>query len=436
MNGAAEAAPSITLVGVNHRSAPIALRERLTYTEEEIPATLQALSASAAEAYLLCTCNRTELYTVSEQPDTGTWLPDFLAHSRRVPRGDLEGHYYVRAGDEAVRHLLHVAAGLDSLVLGEAQILGQVGDAFKAASAAGTVGRVLGRLLPLALEVGKRARAQTRIGQGFVSISSAAVDLARTALGDLHACRVLVIGAGDAGQATARSLADAGVAEIVVANRSLQRAEEIAMAVGGRAIPQSEILPALESVDIVISSTGASEYLVSAAEVAPRMTCRQSRHLLCIDIAVPRDLDPRLAEIPGVLLYNVDDLKAVTAANLEDRQREVAAVNAIIDEGVEDFLAWRTVQQVVPTIGALYRRAEAIRRTEVDRTLRRLGTLSPDELNIIDAMTSSIVRRILHDPVTTLRARGADPEVRDLARSMQELFRLPADEPETQGPPW
>jgi glutamyl-tRNA reductase len=166
------------------------------------------------------------------------------------------------------------------------------------------------------------------------------------------------------------------------------------------------------------------------------MMCRQSRRLLCIDIAVPRDFDPQLAGIPGVLLYNVDDLKAVTAANLEDRQREVAAVNAIVDEGLEDFRAWCTVQQLVPTIGALYRRAEAIRRTEVDRTLRRLGTLSPDELNLIDAMTSSIVRRILHDPVTTLRARGADPEVQALARSMQELFRLPADEPETPGPPW
>jgi glutamyl-tRNA reductase len=434
MSSVGTSTPSVTLLGLNHRSAPIALRERLTYTENEVSGALQGLLSFASEAYLLCTCNRTELYVVSDDPSPEAQLLGYLAQSRDVLEGDLDGHYYVHTDDGAVRHLLQVASGLDSMVLGEAQILGQVGDAFEAATTVGTVGRVLGRLLPLALEVGKRARAQTKIGQGLVSTSSVAVDLARNALGDLRPCMVLVVGAGDAGQATVRSLVDAGVGGIVVANRSPARAEEIASRVGGFAIAQADVLSALETVDIVISSTGASEYIVRAGDVAPIMRQREGRRLLCIDIAVPRDLDPALSEIPGVLLYNVDDLEAVCAAHLADRQREVALVNSFIDEGIEDFRAWRAVQRVVPTIGALYQRAEAIRRMEVDRTLRRLGSLTADELSLIDAMTSSIVRRILHDPVTTLRARREDPEVQDLARSVRELFRLPLEEPEIVGP--
>lgn len=434
MSESPRAVPTITLVGFNHRSTPIGLREQLAYAEKEIPMALDELSMFVDEAYLLSTCNRTELYVVADPPVHVDSLLRYLAESRDVLFDALGGHYYAPRDDQAVQHLLEVASGLDSMVLGEAQILGQVADAFESASATGTIGRVLGRVLPLALEVGKRARTESRIGQGLVSTSSVAVDLARGALGDLRRRSVLVIGAGDAAHATVRSLRDAGVGRIVVANRSMERGEAIAASVGGVAIPQAEIVVALESVDMVISSTAATEHVVSATDVASAMARRDGRRLLCIDIAVPRDLDPTLAEIPGVLLYNVDDLEATCAANLEDRHREIAVVKTLVDEGVEDYRTWRTIQPVIPTIGALYRRAEAIRRAEVDRTLRRLGKLSESDLHLIDAMTSSIVRRILHDPVTTLRARGGDPDVQTLARSVQELFRLPSEDAEFAGP--
>jgi glutamyl-tRNA reductase len=313
------------------------------------------------------------------------------------------------------------------MVVGESQILGQVGDAFDVAAAAGTVGRVLGRVLPLALEVGKRARAQTRIGQGLLSVSSVAVQSARAALGDLRDCMVLVIGAGEAGEATVRSLLEAGVAGIVVANRSVERANQLAASVGGYVIPSTDILHALETVDIVISATGAGDYVVRAEDMRRIMQHREGRRLICIDIAVPRDLDPRLADVPGVVLHNVDDLEAISAGNLEGRRREVVQAEAIVERGIDDFIAWRSVEKMVPTIGALYQRADAIRRLELDRTLRRLGGLSADEQSAIEAMTSAIVRRILHDPVMTLRARGGDPEGPALVRSVQELFHLPAE---------
>jgi len=405
----------------------------LSYTQDEIPEALRSIAAFTGEAYLLCTCNRTEIYVASREPQEEDILLGYLAQSRDVSRELLEGHYYVERDEDAVRHLLQVASGLDSMVVGESQILGQVGDAFEVASAAGTVGRVLGRVLPLGLEVGKRARAQTRIGQGLLSVSSVAVQSARAALGDLRDCIVLVIGAGEAGEATVRSLLDAGVAGIVVANRSVERAKQLAAAVGGYVIPSTDILHALETVDIVISATGAGDYVVRAEDMQRIVQQREGRRLICIDIAVPRDLDPKLADVPGVVLYNVDDLEAISAENLQGRRREIAHAEAIVESGIDDFVAWRSVEQMVPTIGALYQRAEAIRRLELDRTLRRLGGLSRDEQNAIEAMTSAIVRRILHDPVMTLRARGGDPEGRALARSVQELFHLPVEQNGSEG---
>lgn len=421
-HGSARGTPN--LFGVNHRSAPIDLRERLAFTDDELEPALEGLSAFSPEAFILSTCNRLELYVVTEVPEPRAALAQFLGDWRGVPVADLEGHSYALAGEEAVRNLLRVATGLDSMVLGEAQILGQVRDAFEVAVAAGTVGRLLGRLLPLAVEVGRRARSETRIGRGSLSPSSVAVDLAKRALGDLRTRSVLVVGAGDAAQTTVRSLVDAGVAEIVVVNRSFQRALEVASAVGGRTVPYRELVEALVDADIVICSTGASEHVIAAVDVHNAMVRRGGRSLLCIDIAVPRDIDPAAAQIPSVLLYNIDDLEMVSAANLQDRQGEVAAVEAIIDDGLADYRTWYGAQKVIPTIGALYQRAESIRRMEVDRTVRRLRELSADERDLIDVMTSSIVRRLLHGPVAALKAGSDHPQAEDLARLVQELFSL------------
>ncbi len=423
----------IALLGVNHRSAPLALRERLALTDESVPEALRVLGDQADEAYVLSTCNRTELCVVAHDADPAEILFATLADRRDVSRDALAGHTYLFFDDAAVRHLLRVASGLDSMVLGESQILGQVRDAYNLALAEQTIGRTLGRVLPLALEVGKRARAETNIGRGAVSPSSVAVQLARRALGSLERRSVLVIGAGDAAQATVRSLADAGVGDILVANRSFDRAEAVASAVGGVAVPYADLVQALAHADIVISSTGASEHIVTAESLRQVVDRRDGRPLLCIDIAVPRDIDPAAAELPGIVLHNVDDLEALSEANLQDRGREVAAVEEIVEEGVLEFRTWHVAQQMLPTIGALYQKAEAIRRTELERTVRRLPGLSAQERDLLDVMTASIVRRILHGPVAALKARTGDPDAQDLAQFVQELFALPPGEFEAAG---
>jgi glutamyl-tRNA reductase len=425
----------LTLFGLNHRTAPVQVRERLAFTDDEQSEALTALSQLGDEACILSTCNRTELYLVSDLAHPESALVEFLAVSHEVQPFEVRQHSYSLDEEEAVHNLLRVASGLDSMVLGEAQILGQVRSAFQAATEAGTVGRILGRALPLAIEVARRVRTETHIGRGSLSPSSAAVELARSALGDLHERSVLVIGAGDAGKATARSLVDAGVGRIVVANRSLSSAQEVAADVGGNAVLNTELLAAMEASDIVISCTGAADHIVSLDDIHRVMERRAHRLLFCVDIAVPRDFDPAIAQIPNVHLYNIDDLRSISAAHLLDRQREAEAAEAIVEDGLEDYRAWRAAQGLVPIIGALYERADAIRRTEVERTMRRLQSLSPDQRDMIDAMTASIVRRLLHDPVSALKARRSGMDSPELARLVQELFALPNEPLEAHGQP-
>jgi glutamyl-tRNA reductase len=420
-------ASALTLVGVNYRTAPLALRERLAFTETLLPAALHFVTEMASEAYILSTCNRTELYAVTPIDNPVAVLTEMLAKIRGIPREELGGHTYMRTGEGSVRHLLRVASGLDSMVLGEAQILGQVRDAYDIAMTAGTIGSLLGRVLPLAFEVGKRARTETRIGWGAVSSSSVAVDLARRALGQITQRAVLVVGAGDAAQATVRSLADAGASDIMVVNRSLSRAQEVAEAVGGRAVAYEELTESLRAADIVISSTSSPDPVITEEAVREAMQARPERSLLCVDIAVPRDIDPAVATVPNVHLYNIDHLESLCSENLRNRQREVANVEALVDAGLADFQEWQSVQRLVPTIGALYQHAESIRRMEIDRTIPRLRSLSSDDRELIDVMTASIVRRLLHGPVAALKAHGQDPSSELLARAVRELFAL--DEP-------
>jgi len=421
---------TLALLGLNHRSAPVELRERLAFTDESLPRGLQSLVARGDEAYILNTCNRTEVYFVADSPEPRRELVDFLANSRGLPAADFEAHSYFLVDDDAARHLCQVASGLDSMVLGEDQILGQVRGAFQAAQNARAIGPVLGRLLPLALEVGKRVRTETKIGRGALSPSSVAVRLAQQTLGDLHACSVLVIGAGDAGKATARSLVQAGVERIFVTNRTPPRADLLSAAVPAVPLPYEALDDALRQADIAISCTSASEHIISAADLGVVMAGRRERPLLCIDIAVPRDFDPDTARIPGVHLYNIDDLEEASAENREVRVREAAAAEAIVDEAVEEYRAWRETRALEPTIGALYERADAIRRAEMERTLNRLGSLRPEDRKLIELMTGSIVKRLLHGPVSALRDR-ADGDGAELARLARELFGLAGDETTT-----
>ena len=414
----------LVLLGVNHRTASIGLRERLAFTDAELPLGLQQLRSVADEIYLLSTCNRTEVYAVGADPHLPRELAGLLVSNREAVESDLPDHCYVYEEEDAVRHLLSVASGLDSMVLGEAQILGQVRHAYEAARTAGTVGRVMGRVLPLSLEVGKRARTETSIGMGAVSISSVASELARQALGSLEGRAALVVGAGKASQIALLSLREEGIAEVLVANRTYDRAVETATAIQGRPIRFETLDDALAEVDIVLSCTDASRPVITAAQVEQAMARRAGRELLLVDIAVPRDIEPSVAGIPSVYLFNVDDLEAVSNTHLEGRTRAVEGVEAIVDEGLEKYRTWRRNQVVTPTIEALYHRAEGIRRAEVERTLRRLTSLDEDQRAQIDVMTSAIVRRLLHDPVTSLKSREESVEAANLAAQLRTLFHL------------
>jgi glutamyl-tRNA reductase len=419
---------TLAVLGLNHRSAPVDLRERLAIGDDQLPTALTSLQELGDEAYVLSTCNRTELYLVGEDPEPRAALVDFLARAEHVPAHEFEPHCYYMTDNDAARHLFRVASGLDSMVLGEDQVLGQVRSAFQASQAAGTVQRSLGRTLPMAIEVGRRVRSETSIGRGSVSPSSVAVTLAQRTLGDLRARSVLVIGAGEAGKATARSLVQAGVERIVVTNRSTQRAEHVTSAVPAVAVPFDELAEALYRADIAIGCTSATEHVVSADELRGVMARRQGGPLLCIDIAVPRDFDPGVADIPGVHLYNIDDLEEASTETRNERAREAAAAEVIVEEAVQEYRSWEKTQEVVPAIGAIYEQAEVIRRAEVERTLRRLASLSAEDRVLIDLMTSSIVRRILHGPVSVLKAGADSDNGAELARLARELFALPADE--------
>lgn len=417
--------PSLSLVGASYHSAPVDLRERLAFPEDQLPEALTTLRAQVRECLILSTCNRTEVYIGDEAVAAS---PKLLAGLRGMAESDLDGSCYVLRDDEVVRHLLRVASGIDSMVLGETQILGQVRDALEMAARAGTIGRTLGRVLPLALEVGKRARAETGISRGALSPSSVAVEAARQELGHLEALVALVVGAGDAGTAAARSLKAAGVDRILIANRSSERGAELARSVGADALPYVELDRALAEADIVIASTGASEHVIGVEMVREALWGRKRRPLLCLDIAMPRDIDPAVAELPGVVLHNIDDLEAVCSANLRERANEITAVENIVEEGVADYAEWRAVEALVPTISTLYQRADEIRRAELERTVSRLeDRLSDEDRELIDVMTAAIVRRLLHTPVAALKARGSDPKAAELAGLTRELFALPED---------
>jgi glutamyl-tRNA reductase len=401
-------------------------RERLSFSAAELQDALASLAGRLRGAVILSTCNRTELYTTvpEETPDA-----DLIALLNGLKGTSIDrAHVYVLRRTEAVRHLFGVAAGIDSMVLGEPQILGQVRDALTAAKQAGTLDRMMSKLLHAALATGKRVRSETDIGRHAVSVGSAAVALASKVLGDLVNKTVLVISAGSIGKLTARSLAGAGGCRILVANRTKERAEELARLLepGAETYGFGDLGEALAEADIVISGTGADGFLLGPAEVSTAMKTRQERGLLFIDIAVPRDIDPRVAEIANVHLYDIDDIEAVTAFGLYGRQRELRHVGVIIDEETAAFEAWLASLDVVPVISALRHRAEEIRQRELERALRRMPGLDDETRGRIEAMTAAIVKKMLDRPIARLKNGPHNDRYLD---ALQDLFNLPLGDP-------
>jgi glutamyl-tRNA reductase len=418
----------VTCVGISHNTAPVEEREQVAFGPDDLPAALDGMRAETGGAVILSTCNRTEVYTTAGKGE-GTALIDLL---NRLKGSEVDpSRFYIYQQDEAARHLFRVAAGIDSMVLGESQVLGQVRDAMSAATDAGALNGVLSRLFHSAISVGKRARSETAIGRHAVSISSAAVALARRNIGDLQGKTVLVISAGSTGKLAARSLADTG-AHIVVANRTQARAASLAGEIGGHAtgIGLSQLTDAMPEADVVISGTGSGAFVLSSAEVKPAAAHRNGNGLLLIDVAVPRDIDPAVRDIPGVRLFDIDDVEAVAEAGMHVRKAEVRRVEKIIEEELADFLAWWESLDVVPVISALRERAEEIRLRELERTLRRLPDLDAETRARIEAMTAAIVKKMLDRPIARLKD-GADKGL--YMEALQDLFDIGGTRPEVGG---
>ncbi|MDN5345062.1 MAG: glutamyl-tRNA reductase [Clostridia bacterium] len=419
----------IVATGLNHRTAPVEIREQLAFARHGLPGALQQLRArnGVAGCVILSTCNRTEIYVTCQQEETGTRASKgFLGSYCQMDIKNLEGYLYTMSTRHAVRHLFRVAAGLDSMILGEDQVLAQVAEAYEMARQTGTTNNILNTLWQQAITVGKRVRTETCIDRNTLSISYAAVELARQVFqGQLQGRVVLVIGAGKMSTLAARYLKDKGVTTVLVSNRSYDRAVALASSIGGQAVRLDALDEYLARADIVISCTAASHYILRREQVARVRATRPDTPLMFIDIAVPRDIEPAIGDLPGVQLYDIDDLQQVVLANLEERQYAARQAETIITAEVDAFFRWLGSLYVVPTIVALKERAETIKRAELERACNRLGELTPRERKIIASLASSIINQFLHDPIVNLKQAALTPRGHLYAEALQELFALP-----------
>ena len=415
------------VAGLSHQSAPVELREQLALEEDKVREIAASLVARGLmdEVMILATCNRVEVWGVA--PVVGearTAAFTQLGAHRGAALRDVEPHLYTWTGEEAVRHAFRVAASLDSMVLGEPQILGQVKDAFAVAQSAEVVGPRVRALVTQALAVAKKVRTETGIGRHAVSVSYAGVELARKIFGSLEGKAVLLVGAGEMAELAARHLMDHGTLPVRVANRTPARGEELARRLSGVAVPFDRLQAAMAEVDIVITSTAAPEPIVTRGQVQEALRARHARPLFLIDIAVPRNVEASVNELDNAFCYDVDDLQAVVEANLRERQREARAAEALVAREVERFQVRLRDLDVVPTIVSLRDNVEGIRRAEVERALKMLPRADPETRRVIEAMSQSIVNKVLHAPTVRLRDSSREGAPHRLAELIADLFGL------------
>lgn len=415
----------IIALGINHNTASIQLREQLAFGEEEIRATLSSATSTTAfaELVVLSTCNRTEFYAVSSHL-TFADLETFLSEACGVPVDAFHAHVYKYMDIEAAHHLFEVAAGLDSLVIGEPQILGQIVRALELSRGHNTAGSVLNRLFQAAIHAGKRARTETNISRNPASVSSLAASLAERVVHPIAEAQVVVIGAGEMAELAVEALRKRGAQKILVVNRTLDRAHAIADRWGADIATFENINDALVSADIVISSTGAPHLILTERMVRDAMTAREHRPLVLIDIAVPRDIDPEAANIPHVKLYDIDHLNEQLEDALAERLAEAPKVRAILEEEIADFSEYMKSLEMIPLIADIRQQAESIRKDMLEKTLRRLPDLTESERVRIEAMTQALVKQILHTPTNRLRAEAACPHAPEYATVARTLFGL------------
>jgi glutamyl-tRNA reductase len=421
----------LTLIGLSHKTAPIEIREKLTFPADRQEEALSLLTSTdqVAEAVILSTCNRTELYAVTLSEDGGKEaVIDFLADYHSLDRHELIRYLYVVDGGAVVQHLFRVSASLDSMVVGEAQILGQVKEAYDHSFTHGACTRVFNKLFRQSFEVGKRVRTETDIGESAVSISYAAVELAKKVFDELTGRTVLVLGAGKMSELTARHLVSSGVKTVLVANRTYERAVELAELFSGEAIRYDDLFERMREADIVISSTAATHYVITKDKLAGALKRRSGRPLFLIDIAVPRDIDPAANDLRNVFLYDIDDLSGVVESNLEERMREARRAETIIDEEIHSFAVWLDSMEVVPTIAAIRAHAETIRSAELEKALRRLGGLSEKEIRTVEALTGAIVNKMLHGPTTQLKQDATRKDGYVYVEAVRHLYGLDEEE--------
>ena len=424
----------LVLVGLSHKTAPVAIREKLTFPAHVQEDALNRLARTEGirEAVIVSTCNRTEVYAVASSEDGGVEsVISFLTDYHDLDRHELVRYLYVITGDAVVRHLFRVVASLDSMVVGEAQILGQVKEAYEHGFNADATSRVFNKLFRQSFEVGKRVRTETAIGESAVSISYAAVELAKKVFDTLDGRTILILGAGKMSELTAKHLVSNGAARVLVVNRTFERAEEMAVRFDGTAIPYDRLYEAVRDSDIVISSTAATEYVITKHDLAPVARSR-TRPLFLIDIAVPRDIDPAANDLGGVFVYDIDALNGIVESNLEERMTEAHRAEGIIDEEIAAFYAWVESMEVVPTVAAIRAKAEVIRQMELEKAFKRLD-LSDRDRKTVEALTCAIVNKMLHGPTARLKkaATGRDGyEYMEMARALYGL----EDSEEKSGP--
>lgn len=420
---------NIVLVGLSHKTAPLEMRERLAFAEPLLPGALESLIGHNAldEALIVSTCNRVELIAStpmgSEQGLDS--LSQFLSQYHNLPSDSLNGHIYRHADDNAIKHLFRVAASLDSMVIGESQILGQVKEAYQHAINAGTIGRVLSQLMHRTLSVAKRIRTETGVAQNAVSVSSVAVELARKIFQDLSDKTVLLVGAGEMGELAARSLIDAGTSKLIVTNRTAERAEEVASRYSGGAVNFEAFYDILPSADIVLCSTGAPDYVIRAAETKRALKARKKGPLLFVDISVPRNIDPGLSSLENVFLFDVDDLDSVVKSNIREREKEASRAESIIDSEVSQFVQQLRSLDIGPAVVEVKELLLQIVVSEFKRNRKRLPDMTPQqEAAIEDVLIPALVNKLSHPMIVHLRNAAKDGKPTQMVEELRRMMRI------------
>ncbi|MDN7245905.1 glutamyl-tRNA reductase [Planococcus shenhongbingii] len=418
------------VVGVNYRSAPVEIREKLSFIEAELPQAMQALKEqkSILENVIVSTCNRTEIYAVVDQLHTGRYyVKQFLADYFGIPQESLSQYLFVHEQQEAVEHLFRVTAGIDSMVLGETQILGQVRNSFLAGQEYGTTGTVFNQLFKQAVTLAKRAHSETAIGENAVSVSYAAVELGKKIFGTLKNKHVVILGAGKMGELAIKNLQGSGADNVTVINRTLDKAEALAEKFNGRALPMSQLQCALLEADILISSTGATDYVIDFELMQFVEKLRKGKPLFMVDIAVPRDVDPRIADLSNVFLYDIDDMQGIVEANLAERERAAGEIMTMIGQETHQFNDWLATLGVVPVISALRQKALNIQAETMASIENKMPDLTDREKKILNKHTKSIINQLLKEPILQAKEMAGSPNSFEKLELFQQIFGIEDD---------